>query len=127
MEWNNLIEFEEEYIGRGAIFRFPAVYPFESVVDFMLFLDPHSDSHFSLVCVTGCKAGHHEGMLPEEALAEGEVVAISKNWLVKNWTKWVYPETQASEVRVAFSYPQEIGDVENQKSEVDTSHLDLNV
>ena len=127
MEWNNLIELDEEYIGRGTIFRFPAVYPFDSVVDFMLFLDPYSDSGFSLVCVTGYKSGHHEGMLPEEALAEGEVIAISKNWLIENWTKWVYPETQPSEVRVASAYPQEIGDIENQKNEIVAPLLELNI
>lgn len=127
MEWDNLLEFDEENLWRGTVFRFPATYPFESVVDFMLFVDPYSDSSFSLVCVTGTSAGHHEASLPEEALAKGEVSAISKKWLIENWTKSVYSETQVSEVRVASSYPQEVGDIERQKSDIDTSHLDLKI
>lgn len=127
MEWSSLLELNGENLCRGTVFRFPAVDPFESVVDFMLFRDFNSDSGFSLVCVTGRKAGHHEGCLPEEALAKGKVSAISKSWLVKNWTKWVYPETQASEVRVALAYPQEVGDIENQKNEVVAPLLELNI
>jgi len=127
MEWSNLLELNEEELWRGAVFRFPAIYPFESVVDFMLFDNPYSDSGFSLICTTGCKSGLLKSNLSEEALAKGDVKAISKSWLIENWTKWVYSETKVSEVRIASAYPQEVGDKKNQKNDIDTSHLDLNI
>lgn len=111
MEWKKLVELEDENLWRGTVFRFPAVYPFESVVDFMLFLDSASESGFSLVCTTGYKSGHHEGGLPLEARAKGKVQAISKIWLIENWTNWVYPETSVSEVQVSEGYTQEIGTI----------------
>ena len=109
MEWTKLTELKEENLWRGTVFRFPAFYPFEPVVDFMLFLDSKSESGFSLVCTTGYKAGHFEGSLPKEALSTGKVHAINKNWLLENWSKWIYPETPVSEVKVISNYPQEIG------------------
>ena len=110
MKWEKLVDIQEENLWRGTVFRFPAVYPFESVVDFLLFFDPHSESGFSLICSTGYKCGHHEGSLPVEARASGNVKAISRSWLIENWKKWVYPDTALSEILVSSGYPQEIGE-----------------
>lgn len=112
MKWQKLVDSEDENLWRGTVFRFPAVHPFEAVVDFMLFEDASSESGFSLVCTTGYKSGLHEGELPLEARAPGNVFAISRSWLVENWTQSIYRETPASEVRFADGYSQEIGSID---------------
>jgi len=111
MLWKKLETLEEDNLWRGAVFRFPAKYPFESHVDFMLFTDSSSESGFSLICTTGYKAGSKEAWLPKEALSPQEnIIAISRDWLVKNWEEWVYKETPASEVLVISNYPERIGE-----------------
>lgn len=109
IDWTPLQEHEDENLWRGCVFRFPARHPFEDVVDFMLVADAGSDSGFSLICATGYKAGHRECQLPREALASGQVQAISKRWLLANWQLWVYPETDASKVLVCSGYPPGVG------------------
>ncbi len=110
MIWQKLETFEEENLWSGTVFRFPAKYPFESQVDFMLFMDSSSESGFSLICTTGQKAGNKEGWLPKEALSSGKTIAISRGWLVKNWQEWVYKETPVSEVLVVSNYPEGVGE-----------------
>lgn len=116
MKWQKLVDSEDENLWRGTVFRFPAVHPFEAVVDFMLFEDASSESGFSLVCTTGYKSGLHEGELPLEARALGNVFAISRSWLVENWTQSIYRETPASEVRFTDGYSQEIGSIGGQET-----------
>ena len=72
------------------MFRFPASYPFEDVVDFMIIEDHHSASGYKLICSTGYHAGQTELMLPAEAQSEGGAISVS--WVQQNWKKWIYPE-----------------------------------
>ena len=105
-DWVRLVELEEDELWRGTVFRFPASYPFEDVVDFMLFADPASDSGFSILCATGSKAGLLEIRLPPEATPNEETQAVSARWLAENWQKWVCPESNPEDVFVIPNYPE---------------------
>jgi len=102
--WGKLVDHEYENLWSGTVFRFPAMQPFESRVDFMLIDDHSSESGFSLICTTGRKAGSREGWLPKEALASGKVSAISRDWLIENWQEWVYKHTSVSDVLLVQHY-----------------------
>lgn len=83
----------------GGVFRFPAKYPYEDIVDFMIFNPNEEGKGLGLITSSGYKAGLISVVLPVEA---GEK-CICKDWLLKNWKKWVYPEC---EVYVSVNYPE---------------------
>ena len=100
-----LAEMEKEAFGRGWIFRCnKAEYPYENKVEFMVREDADSPSGFSLIVISGCKAGLTLVRLPQESFMPD--LGIGKEWLVNNWTKWIYPECPVEEVEI---YRNEIG------------------
>ena len=84
----------------GTILRFPAAWPYEDVVDFMVVAFP---SGCGLVVTTGYKAGLIVVILPAEAMPQG-CIALSAAWLARNWTTWVWPAGNAADVRLLPSY-----------------------
>ena len=94
-----LTEYQKSDLWHGTIFRFPAGYPFESSVDFMLMDYPHSESGFALYCVSGYHARSLELVLPREA-ASPVNCSISSQWMAENWSKWVYAECMAADVEI---------------------------
>ena len=56
-----LTEYQETMLWSGTVFRFPAKYPFEAIVDFMLMDYPDTESRFAIYCVSGCYAGTRFG------------------------------------------------------------------
>lgn len=88
MPTGKLIDLKEEKIGRGAIFRLIGEWPYEDIVDFMLFDIAGEESALGLIVVTGYKSGLQCVHLPNECLFEGTKM-LSTNWIIKNWKKWV--------------------------------------
>lgn len=81
----------KQAFGRGWIFRCnKAEYPYESRVDFMLREDQNSPSKYSLIVISGSKAGCTLVQLPEDSIILN--LGIGKQWLIDNWEKWVYPD-----------------------------------
>ena len=91
-----LVEYAGELISRGYIFRLPASWPYESVVDFMVVDLPDEKFGHSLVVASGNKSGLMLIQLPIESRAPGH--GISTRWLIDNWSKWVYPECDVNDV-----------------------------
>lgn len=83
----------------GTVLRFPAVTPYEDWVDFMLVVLPSQTN--ALLVTTGYKAGLIPQQLPPEA---GPTGAVSRDWLVQNWSKWVFPPTPVTKVMVIEGY-----------------------
>jgi hypothetical protein len=102
--WQKLIALEQDAIWRGSVFRFPAKYPYESVVDYMVIEDTQAESGLSILVSSGYKAGIRVQMLPIEALVEDNRRAISKDWLVRNWQKWVYQKCDVEDVLYTEGY-----------------------
>ena len=105
MRWSKLVNYKEETLWRGTIFRvLKGRWPHESIVDFMLISVNCSPSGFSLVVATGYKAGNVLCDLPKSALAKGNVHAISLEWIKKQWSKKIY-DCRAEDVRLIENYP----------------------
>lgn len=92
-------------ISRGEVFRFPAKYPYESIVDFMVVETTDSERRLGFMVATGYSAGHTVVLLPPECLLDGTVM-ISSDWLYANWNKWVYLHCSADEVIYVGNYPE---------------------
>ncbi|WP_025842207.1 Imm45 family immunity protein [Asaia platycodi] len=97
-----LIELENKYLTRGSVFRLPAKYPYESIVDFMVCENLASVSRFSLMVTTGYKAGIIFQNFPLESLYDN--CSISVGWIVENWDEWIYPECTVENVFVSDGY-----------------------
>ena len=95
-----LIDYKYKSIKRGTVFKLPAVWPYEEWVDFMVIdlFETHG-----LVVTSGHKAGLILISLPiESASTEGR--AISTEWVITNWAKWIYPECNVEDVHIIDGY-----------------------
>jgi Immunity protein 45 len=101
--WRKLTDPAPEEIWRGAVFRFPARWPYEETVDYLL---TDQGGGFVLVVATGYKAGIVRLVLPEDAYAaRNGARAISRSWMIANWERWIYEDCGARDVLVADGYP----------------------
>jgi hypothetical protein len=106
MQWCNLVDWEEERLWRGTIFRLCVTeWPHEAQVDLMLIEAASSPSGFSLMVSTGYKAGLVLAELPKSANARGKVRAISRKWLMKNWSKKIYSVCPVEKVLLISNDP----------------------
>lgn len=103
MKWMNLTETEIDAITAGSVFRLHAQWPYEDVVDFMLIYLPSDVSSHAIIVSTGMKAGRVLVKLPLQADYAGGR-AISKDWLVREWAKWIYPECPIENVLFSLRY-----------------------
>lgn len=103
MKNTKLIDYSEPSISRGTVLRLPAKWPYEAVVDFMVVDFPDPESGHSLIVSSGNKAGLVLVQLPRESCSDSGH-AISKDWLVSNWEKWIYPDCPVGLVRVLDRY-----------------------
>ncbi|WP_417641821.1 Imm45 family immunity protein [Enterobacter kobei] len=95
-----LVDCKNKSIKRGTVFRLPAVWPYEEWVDFMVIdlFETHG-----LVVSSGHKAGLILISLPiESASIEGR--ALSTEWVITNWAKWIYPECNVEDVYILDGY-----------------------
>lgn len=107
--WKPLLEWTAAELFRGTVFRcLAAKWPYESVVDFMLVEHSESPSGLSIMVVTGYKAGLTLVHLPAEVKPPGGSRAVSTQWMVGNWSKWIYPECPVDRVQVIGNYPAEV-------------------
>jgi hypothetical protein len=99
-----LVSIGDKACPRGTVFRFPAKWPYESMVDLMLFSNPYEERPHGLIVTTGHKAGLVLVLLPRESThPEGD--AVSAAWLVSEWSKWIYPDCAVADVHVMLHYP----------------------
>ncbi|QDY44314.1 Imm45 family immunity protein [Candidatus Pantoea soli] len=95
-----LVDYKNKSIKRGTVFRLPAVWPYEEWVDFMV-IDLF-ETHGLVVC-SGHKAGLILISLPiESASIEGR--ALSTEWVITNWVKWIYPDCKVEDVYILNGY-----------------------
>jgi hypothetical protein len=106
--WIELSEFDEEVMYRGARIRV-AVTPNhgeDKHVDFMIFHDFYGPSDgFSLLRISGYKAGHLAATLPSESTPE-KAHGILVKWLRKNWKKWMPVDGKPERIWINISKPR---------------------
>lgn len=103
MIWTKLKDRGETGIPRGCVFRFPAEWPYEGIVDLMVVHMPDECSEHALVVSTGHKAGLILVRLPLEAELPG-ASGLSTDWVIRNWKKWIYDECEIDDVLFARNY-----------------------
>ncbi len=92
--WRRLTDWAPDAVACGAVFRFPARWPYESAVDYLL--AQYEGERLALIVASGIKAGAISLVLPDEA--HSGVHAVSRRWLIANWEHWIYPECAARDV-----------------------------
>jgi hypothetical protein len=96
-KWKKLINFKEETIRLGTVFRLPAQYPYEKVVEFLVFEPNDANYGLGLMVRSGYKAGLTLVILPLESQPTNQR-GLSTQWLITNWQKWVYPDCAVKHV-----------------------------
>ncbi len=105
INWKKLANIPaNENIRCGSIFRFPAKWPYENFVDFMVFDNHKSDMGMGIVVVSGNKSGLIAVHLPKESSGEFNST-ISSSWLKENWNYWVYTDCMVDDVYVLDYHP----------------------
>ncbi|WP_212796168.1 Imm45 family immunity protein [Pseudomonas sp. St316] len=97
MKGIRLVDSSVAAISRGKIFRLPARWPYEEIVDFMVVDIPDEQYGHSIAVASGNKSGLLVVRLPVESCLPG-AHGISRDWMVKNWAKWVYPDCPVENV-----------------------------
>ncbi|WP_278837968.1 Imm45 family immunity protein [Fusobacterium varium] len=93
-----LVNYPVKVLWRGTTFRCPGKYPFEDIVDLMII---DTITEFSIYSITGYHAGQMLCVLPKEALSpNNNIRAISKEWVIKNWDKWIYSDCAVEDVYI---------------------------
>lgn len=67
MKKYRLLDLDVDTLGRGWVFRCKGNYPYEKIVDFLLRENRDSPSEFTLIVMSGFKAGCDLVHLPAEA------------------------------------------------------------
>ena len=102
LTWTRLDRLKEHPpLFRGSLFRYRKMAPTEEIIDYLLF-ETQEASGLGLVRDSGYGAGNVLVSLPAEAKALGNVVAISPEWLRRNWQNWVDSDCSADQVWVCL-------------------------
>jgi hypothetical protein len=97
MSWTKLTEFEQDFLPRGTLLKFPAKYPFEGQVVMMVCEGPEREvDRQCLLTITGSKAGIN----PYVVFPASPVGYLQRSWLIENWNKWVWPNGDVSDALV---------------------------
>ncbi|CAG75021.1 hypothetical protein ECA2119 [Pectobacterium atrosepticum SCRI1043] len=98
-----LVNYPSKALVHGTVLRLPGQWPYEELVDFMVFDMPGGDRSNGLMVSSGHKAGLILVLLPQDSELK-EVRGLSTQWVIDNWEKWIYPECNINDVHVIGSY-----------------------
>ncbi|QBG85474.1 Imm45 family immunity protein [Xanthomonas oryzae] len=96
MSWIKLIDYEGDDLYRGGFIRVNGYFPYEKKVEFMLYETGEVDRPYGLIVASGYKAGLKLVNLPSDSLTSNG--GVSKNWVISNWDRWIYPDCGINEV-----------------------------
>lgn len=99
-EFVPLTSYPEDAIYRGAVLRFPAKFPYEKTVEFLVFENLDKTPRYGLMVISGYKAGLTANILPEDSCSK-DGMGIDTQWLIANWTYWVYKDIPPEKVLIA--------------------------
>lgn len=98
-----LINYSKSALVHGTVLRLPGQWPYEELVDFMVFDMPDDERPSGLIVSTGHKAGLILVLLPKDSGLK-EVRGLSTEWVIANWEKWIYPECDVNDVYIIEKY-----------------------
>jgi hypothetical protein len=110
MNWIKLEDLADPNIFAGRVIRVPTMkcytgdWYLDAVVDFMVFeaFTICDNAGLGLMVLSGPKAGKLNVIFPESSFSPG-TYALSKSWLMENWTKYVYADGAPTQVWIAES------------------------
>ena len=102
MNWQKLIEIESEYLAVGTLLRFPPCDFFagERVIEIMMCSAFSAEEAFVFIVTSGFESGKKLGYVPINAASKDSCHQLSKHWLLDNWYKYIYPESNLADVYV---------------------------
>ena len=103
--WRRLTAPGPEEVPRGTVFRFPACWPRERMVDCLLVEHP-CESGFGVLVSSGKFAGTIYSRRPAAAvIRNGAKATVSRSWIIANWQDYFYEGCGPRDVMVADRYP----------------------
>ncbi|WP_445656978.1 Imm45 family immunity protein [Achromobacter sp. NCFB-sbj8-Ac1-l] len=87
----------------GNILRLKAKWPYENVVDFMVFDTLDAERPSGLIVTSGHKAGLILVHFPVICCNDNGR-GVRKKWLIDNWDLWVYPDCSVDKVMFSTGY-----------------------
>ncbi|MNV05166.1 hypothetical protein D3C71_954920 [compost metagenome] len=99
-----LVDIADDTLAHGTVFRVPGQWPYEPVVDFMLFDYADVERPHGLIVTTGHKAGLILVLLPRQS-GHDQWRGARTAWIVSEWARWIYPECAVDDVQVLRRYP----------------------
>jgi hypothetical protein len=103
MDWSPLIKSKQKTIQVGTIFRFPPCDYFagESIIEIIMCTSHEEHSIFEFYCISGYKSGRKIGFIPRDCYPDVSADNLKLSWLLKNWYKFVYPESNLHDVYIS--------------------------
>jgi len=105
-----LVDFSDPVIERGSVLRMPAQWPYENVVDFMVFENPEADRPYGLIVTSGYKGGLIRVLFPRDCMVTDRR-GLSTVWVKDNWDYWIYPEVSLDAVFLSPGYSASLADI----------------
>jgi hypothetical protein len=97
MNWLKLVDMTSDTLQRGDLLKFSTNHPFEKQVIMMICELRLGERRFGLTTITGYKAAITPYVaFPNDCAPDNG--ALSKAWLVENWSTWVWPNGSIYEV-----------------------------
>ena len=106
-DWVKLVDCDSQnMLFHGAVLRCVGKWPYEEIVDFMVFDNKKTDTGMGLIVTSGYKSGLILVYLPKESESGHEqfIDYVNLDWLKQNWAKWVYPNCAVDDVYVFDGY-----------------------
>jgi hypothetical protein len=113
MSWIKLVDYREDRLWMGTIFRFHANYPFDGTIVMMLHLSDWEYMIVRLITIAGYRAGAFSiAYLPFHAdyVEENGNIGVSTQWLIDNWNTDLFEETDVNEIWIKTSL--EVDDIQ---------------
>lgn len=105
-KFENLMRVSADSLFRGGVFRVSNVPGYEKWVDLMLFETQDEHNPYGLVVSSGYKAGLILVRFPLGCISEGG--GLDREWIINNWSFWVVPDGDVSEVYFSNGYESSI-------------------
>lgn len=97
--FKKLVSLEDKFISVGSYIKFTGIRPYEEETFFLVYQPNDSKRGLGLIVATGYKSGLILVVLPIESDFNGGG-AIDRDWLISNWSKWVYPDCKVEDVYI---------------------------
>ncbi|MDY7575716.1 Imm45 family immunity protein [Actimicrobium sp. CCI2.3] len=100
MNWIKLVDFEDEYLKIGTFLKFHPCDFFagERVIEVIMCPSSSNYAAFEFFVTAGHESGKRLSFVPIVKVDKCDY--LEKSWLLENWYRYIYPESNLSDVYV---------------------------